>query len=547
MAEQGTSQRSESGPGNKRIATTFLESLAVRGQAVARERAMRALGLAEGGLADAKAWLPDDVLGRMFVAADTDPSLARSVGHRLMAPDATGISLYGLGLATPEKAYRRVRALLPRESTVAFWNVIEIGNASARIEYHDGPVADVRADADRPGVGKGRGESSLCALRVGMLEAVPGLFGLLPARVTESSCLSKGADACRYEIHWQRNPTVGLVVGSASGLALALGFLAAPFVLGPSVLPISTSAFFAMAIFGLAVAMGRAFDLQRQLEAVAGARRGHLALFDQVDDALASKLDALARADAKLEGDEFTTSANRSHQGPADASSSTSVSINIEVQTAAETIHAAAGDLECWFEDGASAEPDTRKVVLDEGRAFVRTIRAWAEKIIENGTSENLLPRNPIDLVALVARAIAAVRPMLPCSTIINVEHDDDLRTIVCEPVQIEQVVVQLLRNAVEASRGLSESPEVFVSLRKMNRGVELAVEDRGVGIEPSELDEVFDPFFGEGRVGIDEGFGLPICLRIVERHGGELRIETGDRPGTRVSILLPESDESRQ
>jgi signal transduction histidine kinase len=545
---------SESGPGNKRIATTFLEMLAVGGQAAARERAMRALGLPEGGLADAKAWLPDDVLGRMFFAADTDPSLARSVGHRLMAPDATGLPLYGLGLATPEKAYRRVQALFPRESAAGCWGVAEIDNDSARIDYRDRPLDDARASGDRPGVGSGRGEASLCALRVGMLEAVPGLFGLLPARVTESSCLSKGADACRYQIQWQRNSTTGILLGSALGLVLMVGCLTAAFALGPTVLPIAKGALFGLTSAGLAVAVGRSLDLHRQLEAVAGARRGHLALLDQVDDALASKLDALARADAKLEGDEFATRANRSHRAPADAAPPPAP-IDIEVRTAAEKIHAAAGDLERWFEDDAvnpsdlgtadTGMADTRKSVLDHGRGLVREIRMWAEKIAENGESEALPPRPPVDLVALVARAVAAARPTLPASTIIHVEEDEDLIPIVCEPVQIEQVVVQLLRNAVEASRGLSESPEVFISLRRVTAGIELAVEDRGVGIEPSMLDEVFDPFFGDGREGIDEGFGLPICLRIVERHGGELRIEAEDRPGTRVSVLLPESPEA--
>jgi signal transduction histidine kinase len=267
----------------------------------------------------------------------------------------------------------------------------------------------------------------------------------------------------------------------------------------------------------------------------------------------------LARADAKLDGDEFATRANRSHRSPADAAPSPAP-IDIEVRTAAEKIHAAAGDLERWFEDDAAnpsdlgtadtamAEAgvaDTKKSVLDEGRGLVREIRVWAEKIAENGESEALRSRSPVDLVALVARAVAAARPTLPASTIIHVEEDEDLISIVCEPVQIEQVVVQLLRNAVEASRGLSESPEVFVSLRRVTAGIELAVEDRGVGIEPSLLDEVFDPFFGDGGEGIDEGFGLPICLRIVERHGGELRIEAEDRPGTRVSVLLPESPEA--
>jgi signal transduction histidine kinase/predicted hydrocarbon binding protein len=546
MAERGMSPRPRSDPGNKRIATTFLESLAVRGQAAAGQRAMRALGLGEGGLAETKAWLPDDVLGRMFIAADTDPSFARSVGHRLMAPDASGFSLYRLGLATPEKAYRRVQSLLPRESAASFWTVGEIGSGSARIEYHDRPVGDAEAHTEKPGVGSERGGAALCALRVGMLEAVPGLFGLLPARVKESTCLSKGADACRYEIHWARHATLGLWTGVAVGLALALGSFVAAFALGPSVLPVSLGAFLGVTSLGLAASVGRTVDLHRQLEAVAGARRGHLALLDQVDDALASKLDALARADAKLEGDEFSYRYRADRSLPdSDADSLGTAPTSGEVRTAAEKIHTAAGDLECWFEDGAAAETETGRAGLDEAREFVREIRSRAAKITEDGASEGLRSGDPVDLVALLARSIAAARPRLPRSTIIRLEHDDDLGPIVCEPVQIEQVVVQLLCNAVEASRGLSESPEVLVSLRKMAGGIELAVEDRGVGVESSELDEVFDPFFEHRRAGFDEGFGLPVCLRIVERHGGEFRIESEDRPGTRVSILLPAAVES--
>ena len=207
-------QRSGSGPGNKVIATTLLESLAVRGQAAARERAARALGLADGGLAEAKSWLPDDALGRMFIAVDADASLARAVGHRLVAPDATGLPLYSLGLATPEKAYRRVQSLLPRESAASFWVVDEIGSGSARIRFHDREIEAKHPSADRPAIKNGRAQTALCALRVGMLEAVPGLFGLLPASVKESSCLARGAEACCYEIVWQRTSTAGVVTGS---------------------------------------------------------------------------------------------------------------------------------------------------------------------------------------------------------------------------------------------------------------------------------------------------------------------------------------------
>lgn len=523
--------RPESGPGNKTIVTTFLESLAVRGQAAARDRAVRALALTEGGLAEARAWLADDAVARMFVAADADPSLARSLGHRLIAPDATGLRLYGLGLATPEKAFRRIQALLPRATARSSWSADEIGPGSARLCFREAPIEPDESQSGRRGIGNARTEGALCALRIGMLEAVPGLFGLLPARVNESTCLARGADACRYDVRWQRGSFVGVLGGTCVGFGLMAAILLfAPLGLAPSLV----LSFFG---FALGIVVGRVVDLQRQIEAVAGARRGHLALFDQVDDALASKLDALARADAKLESNEFSARIRRGLPADDDSEApSSSDRARPEVVFAAQQIHVAAGDLECEFEDDAQ---------VGRARALVREIRLQAAKIAGLEAIDGEGGRQSTDLSALVARAIATVRPMLPKATVIHVECDRELRAIECEPIQIEQVVVQLVRNACEASQTLSEAPEVFISLRNGPRGVEIGVEDRGVGIESAEVDEVFDPFFGERRLGVDEGFGLPVCLRIVERHGGELRIEAEDRAGTRVSVLLPEKLDS--
>jgi signal transduction histidine kinase len=96
------------------------------------------------------------------------------------------------------------------------------------------------------------------------------------------------------------------------------------------------------------------------------------------------------------------------------------------------------------------------------------------------------------------------------------------------------------LQNAIEASLGAGDSPEIVVSLRDVARGVELSIEDQGSGIDSNEVDETFDPFFDEQPIGLDRGFGLPVCLRIVEAHGGELRIANQGRVGTRVTILFP-------
>ena len=180
--------------------------------------------------------------------------MARALGHRLVAPEATGLAFYALGLATPEKAYRRVQPLLPRDEWFGAWEVVSIGGQAAEICY-------------------------------------------APAH---------GAETCRYRITWQSTSGVGLLTGTAIGAGVAAGliasvgaFSASPFGLASLVSATGLAAGFAVLSGPL---FGAVVDLRAQLEAVAGARRGHLALFDQVDDALAAKLDALARADDKLEG-----------------------------------------------------------------------------------------------------------------------------------------------------------------------------------------------------------------------------------------------------
>jgi signal transduction histidine kinase len=271
---------------------------------------------------------------------------------------------------------------------------------------------------------------------------------------------------------------------------------------------------------------------------VAGARRGQLALLDQADDLLASKIDALARADAKL--DVPATGARTGgpgRAGPGDRAAT----VDLGIYDAAQDIFSLAGDLERWLDE----QEAPRRGEPSQQRTLVREIRERAARVARHSEPEEGELR-AVALDDLVTRAVASVRPTLGCEAEIEIDGEPALPPVPCDPIAIEQVVAQLLRNAVEASASLMERPRVAVSLRRAPLGVEIAVEDRGVGLDSSEVDEVFDPFFGERSVGIESGFGLPVCLRIVERHGGELRIESGDRSGTRVSILLPEAGAGR-
>ena len=526
-----------SGPGNKAIATTLLEWLAVEGRVAAHDRAARALGATAENLASASDWLPTGSVETLFSAGEVDPGMARALGHRLVAPEGTGLALYTLGLATPEKAYRRVQSFLPRDELAGSWEVVSIDGQAAEICY---------SPAESKSGNKSQGRASLCALRRGMLEAIPGLYGLLPARIDDASCVAHGAEKCRYRITWKTTSRAGLVTGSATGAGVAAGVVASMATFGAA--PFGFMSLFSAAGLAAGFALmagplvGAVIDLRAQLAAVAGARRGHLALFDQVDDALAAKLDALARADAKLESEPLPNPARAASDHASEDARRTQEQ-DREVQKAARQIHEASGDLECWFDERAA---ESGEAGVSDERGLVRDIREWAARIGKLGVDSEGGLRGRVDLAKLVARAVATARPSLPPTAVIKVDAKPGLPRIECEPVQIEHVVVQLVQNAVEASVELSDAPEVVISLFEGPRGIELAVEDRGVGIESTAIDEVFDPFFGDRPAGAGQGLGLTVCLRIVERHGGELRIENQSRAGTRVSVMLP-TGESRE
>jgi signal transduction histidine kinase len=519
-----------SGPGNRIIATTLLTWLAVEGRVAAHDRAVHALGTTGENLAAAPDWLASGSIGALFSAGEVDPGMARALGHRLVAPEATGLAFYSLGLATPEKAYRRVQSLLPRDELSGAWEVVSIDGQAAEICYAPAHGAEGKASQSR---------ASLCALRRGMLESIPGLYGLLPARVDDASCVAHGAETCRYRITWQSTSRVGLLTGTAIGAGVAVGlvasvaaFSATSFGLASLVSATGLAAGFAVLSGPL---VGAVVDLRAQLEAVAGARRGHLALFDQVDDALAAKLDALARADAKLEAEPVPNPVRlASDVSSEDARRAREQ--DREVQKAAQQIHSASGVLECWFDARANEIGEAEGIE----RGLVRDIREWAARIGKFGGDSGGAFRGRVDLAKLVARAVATARPSLPPTSVVIIDAKPGLPRIECEPVQIEHVVVQLVQNAIEASIELSDAPEVVISLEETPRGIELAVADRGVGIESTAIDEVFDPFFGDRPAGAGQGLGLTVCLRIVERHGGELRIENQVRAGTRVSVILP-------
>ncbi len=112
--------------------------------------------------------------------------------------------------------------------------------------------------------------------------------------------------------------------------------------------------------------------------------------------------------------------------------------------------------------------------------------------------------------------------------------------------IQLQQVILNLILNAVEAMSGIDEGVrEVRISTaREASSGVLVTVRDFGPGLDPQSLDHLFEAFYTTKPDGL--GMGLPICRSIIEAHGGRLWATANEPRGAVFQFTLPlERDES--
>jgi signal transduction histidine kinase len=109
--------------------------------------------------------------------------------------------------------------------------------------------------------------------------------------------------------------------------------------------------------------------------------------------------------------------------------------------------------------------------------------------------------------------------------------------SVSCSPGRINQVVLNLVTNAVHAS---PPNEKVIVRTREQDGGVLIEVIDRGCGIDPAIRGRIFDPFFTTKPQGEGTGLGLSISHGIVSDHGGKIEVESTVGRGTTFSVFLP-------
>ena len=119
------------------------------------------------------------------------------------------------------------------------------------------------------------------------------------------------------------------------------------------------------------------------------------------------------------------------------------------------------------------------------------------------------------------------------------IKNFEDIPPVSCSPSQINQVFLNLVTNAAQATPD-GQGTIVLSTRRQGEDHVVVTVEDNGSGIPPEVLPRIFDPFFTTKDVGKGTGLGLSIAYRIIEQHYGRIEVQSTVGKGTRFTVTLP-------
>lgn len=114
---------------------------------------------------------------------------------------------------------------------------------------------------------------------------------------------------------------------------------------------------------------------------------------------------------------------------------------------------------------------------------------------------------------------------------------------VLAEPIRLEQVMVNLISNAVDALSSAAIK-RLTIQVYERNNRIFIDVTDTGIGIEENQIEQIFDPFFTQKEVGQGLGLGLSISYNIVQDFGGQIRVSSTPEIGSRFTLELAKAEQ---
>ena len=191
-----------------------------------------------------------------------------------------------------------------------------------------------------------------------------------------------------------------------------------------------------------------------------------------------------------------------------------------------------------------SDEAETREVagqVLDQTKRVTRIVQMLVSYSHNGQTKNDKLTLEAIDLQACVQESISLLQLGRKNSTIRFLNLCDTEHKVVGDPQKLQQVFINLLTNAVDASE---EKSTITIRTAASTHTVTIEVEDQGHGIPANIQERLFEPFFTTKEAGKGTGLGLALIWNIIEEHFGTIQVispvDTVLEKGTRFIISLP-------
>jgi len=189
----------------------------------------------------------------------------------------------------------------------------------------------------------------------------------------------------------------------------------------------------------------------------------------------------------------------------------------------------------------SKAEPD-----IDEVRTVLRSIGEEgyrASEVITGLTAifkTNTSKRVPVDINEVVGDVLKLSRGELRARNIaLRTKLAPDLPRFSADPIQLQEVLLNLIMNAAEAMDSIAENLRVLTIASTLDtEGVRITVEDSGIGIDAKNAEQIFAAFFTTKPTGM--GMGLAICRSIIAAHNGRLWASPGTSGGTVFYVFLP-------
>lgn len=195
-----------------------------------------------------------------------------------------------------------------------------------------------------------------------------------------------------------------------------------------------------------------------------------------------------------------------------------------------------------------AAQPSIQEAVASVER-IIRNVRA-ADAIMRNIRSlfkRQPFLKAPFNMVELICEAVDLIKEDANRrSAPIEYDYEEPVLTVLVDRFQIEQVIINLVTNAIEAMEGIDRSPLLRIRIRRVKNGQVLTqFIDNGCGLPVTHVDNIFDAFITSKANGM--GIGLAISRSIVEAHDGQLWAENNLDFGAKFSLLLNSTDTATQ